>query len=75
MAEITIAMSLRTRSFINREDARRNGMSTSEQAVRLRAYELQRQYGNISGNESFVPENQRRNNTRIRNAVDRMLGR
>lgn len=75
MAEISSAMSSRTRSFINRDEARRNGISTSEQAIRLRAFNLQRQYGNISGNQSYVPENQRRNNTRIRNAVDRMLGR
>ena len=75
MAEISSAMSSRTRSFINRDEARRNEISTSEQAIRLRAFNLQRQYGNISGNQSYVPENQRRNNTRIRNAVDRMLGR
>lgn len=75
MAEVTIAISSRTRAFMNREEARLNGMSTSEQAIRLRAFNLQRQYGNISGNQPYVPENERRNNTRIRNVVNRMLGR
>jgi len=72
--EATVAMSSRTRAFMNREEARRNGLSTAEQAVRLRAYNLQRHYGNISGNMPYVPANQQRNNTRIRRAVDRMLG-
>lgn len=72
--ETTVAISSRTRAFTNREAARRNGLRTTEQAVLERAYNLQRRYGNILGNMPWVPENQRRNNTRIRNAVERMLG-
>lgn len=69
-----VYMSSRTRSFANREEAIRNGLSTTEQAVLARAFYLQRRYGNISGNEPFVPQNEQRNNTRIRRTVDRMLG-
>lgn len=69
-----VYISSRTRSFTNREDARRNGLRTTEQAILARAYSLQRRYGNISGNQPYVPQNEQRNNTRIRRAVDRMLG-
>lgn len=69
-----IYISSRTRSFTNREEARRNGLRTKEQAVRSRAFSLQQRYGNISGNQPYVPLNEQRNNTRIRRVVDRMLG-
>ena len=69
-----VYISSRTRSFTDREEARHKGLSTTEQAIRARAYSLQRRYGNISGNQPYVPANEQRNNTRIRRTVDRMLG-
>ena len=66
-------ISSRTRAYSNAEEARRNSMSTTEQAVRSRAFDLQSRYGNISGNQPYVPANEQRNNTRIRRAVERML--